>query len=245
VFSVRRGHANLKETAYSDGHIPKHMSRNLPPSMLSLYKPDHYGKRLNYLVALAEETLQSLTISDDQIKAVEEETRDQASNQLWFSVRAGRVTASVFRAATKTNISRPSESLIKRICYPESYIFMTKATKYGCEHEDKARKAYTCRHKDSHADFDVTDAGLFLNSKYPYLGASPDGKVSCVCCGEGILEVKCPYNCIKTESLLEAADDDSFCLKLDEKSGYLLLKKRSPILLSSAGTTCYDKKAIL
>ena len=214
--------------AYSDGHIPKQMSRNLPPSMLSLYKPDHSSKRLKDLVALAEETLQSLTISDDHIKAVEEETRDQANNRLWFSVRAGRVTASVFRAATKTNIDRPSESLIKRICYPESYIFMTKATKYGCEHEDKARKTYTCSYKDRHADFDVANAGLFLNSKYPYLGASPDGKVSCVCCGEGILEIKCPYNCIKAESLLEAADDDSFCLKLDGTSGCLLLKRDHP-----------------
>ena len=37
-----------------------------------------------------------------------------------------------------------------------------------------------------------------------------------------------PYNCIKTESHLEAADDDSFYLKLDEKSGYLLLKKDYP-----------------
>ena len=68
---------------------------------------------------------------------------------------------------------------------------MTKATKYRCEHEDKARKAYTCSHKDFHADFDVADAGLFLNSKYPYLGSSPDGKVSCTCCGEGALEIKC------------------------------------------------------
>ena len=193
--------------------------------MLILYKPDHCSKRLKDLVALAKETLQSLTISDVQIKAVEEETRDQASNQLWFLVRAGRVTASVFKAATKTNISRLSESLIKRICYPESYIFMSKATKYGCEHKDAAMKAYTCSHKDRHADFDVTDVGLFLNSKYPYFGASPDDKVSCVCCGEGILEIKCSYNCIKTESLLEAADDDSFCLKLDEKSGFLLLRK--------------------
>ena len=105
---------------------------------------------------------------------------------------------------------------------------MTKATKYGCEHEDTARKAYTCSHKDSHADFSVADAGLFLNSKYLYLGAPPDGKVSCACCGEGILEITCPYHCIKTESLPEAADDDSFCLKLDEKSSYLLLKKDYP-----------------
>ena len=32
----------------------------------------------------------------------------------------------------------------------------------------------------------------------------------------------------KTESLLEAADDDSVCLKLDKKSGYVLLKKDNP-----------------
>ena len=96
--------------------------------MLRLYNSDHCGKRLKDRVALANETLQSLKISDDQIKAVEEETRDQSSNELWFLVRAGRVTASVFRVATNTNSSRPSESLINNICYPESYIFMTKTT---------------------------------------------------------------------------------------------------------------------
>ena len=89
--------------------------------MLNLYKPDHSSKRLNDVVALAEETLQFLAISDGQIEAVEEKTRDQASNQLWFSVRAGRITASVSRVATKKDINRPSESLIKRICYHESH----------------------------------------------------------------------------------------------------------------------------
>ena len=26
------------------------------------------------------------------------------------------------------------------------------------------------------------------------VGASPDGLVSCTCCGNGILEIKCPYS---------------------------------------------------
>ncbi len=36
----------------------------------------------------------------------------------------------------------------------------------------------------NHNKFSVYDCGLFLNSKWPHLGASPDGKVSCQCCSE-------------------------------------------------------------
>lgn len=28
------------------------------------------------------------------------------------------------------------------------------------------------------------------------MGASPDGIVNCVCCGKGVLEIKCPYSCV-------------------------------------------------
>ena len=28
----------------------------------------------------------------------------------------------------------------------------------------------------------------------PHLGASPDGFLQCECCGNGVLEIKCPYN---------------------------------------------------
>lgn len=33
-----------------------------------------------------------------------------------------------------------------------------------------------------------------MHSAYPYLGASPDGLTHCNCCGEGLLEIKCPYS---------------------------------------------------
>ena len=46
----------------------------------------------------------------------------------------------------------------------------------------------------THAEFEVEATGLHVNPKYPYLGASPDGLVTCACCGNGLLEVKCPYS---------------------------------------------------
>ena len=35
--------------------------------------------------------------------------------------------------------------------------------------------------------------GLVINPKWPYIGASPDGRISCDCCGNVVLEIKCPY----------------------------------------------------
>ena len=33
-----------------------------------------------------------------------------------------------------------------------------------------------------------------MNPDYPHLGASPNGLVECSCCGEGLLEIKCPFS---------------------------------------------------
>ena len=40
----------------------------------------------------------------------------------------------------------------------------------------------------------VQDSGLHINPSFPHLGASPDGIVQFECCGNGVLEIKCPYN---------------------------------------------------
>ena len=47
--------------------------------------------------------------------------------------------------------------------------------------------------KKEHTDFGCRNCGLFLDIAKPYLGAAPDQLVNCKCCGEGLLEIKCPY----------------------------------------------------
>ena len=89
-----------------------------------------------------ENVFQDLTISEQQCKNIEVSTRDQAHSKLWFRFRAARVTASKFKAACHTDLTQPSQSLIKSICYPESFRFNNKATQWGCDHEKTARKAY-------------------------------------------------------------------------------------------------------
>ena len=65
----------------------------------------------------------------EQVAKLERETRGQSSNKSWFLHRAGRITASNFRSVVVTNPCTPSQSLIKRICYPEAFKFKTAATK--------------------------------------------------------------------------------------------------------------------
>ncbi|KAL3841753.1 hypothetical protein ACJMK2_019855 [Sinanodonta woodiana] len=47
--------------------------------------------------------------------------------------------------------------------------------------------------KKNHTNFLVRSSGLFIHITHSEIGASPDVIISCVCCGIGSLEIKCPY----------------------------------------------------
>ena len=107
--------------------------------------------------------------------AVEQETRQQSASKLWFKFRAGRITASRMKQACNTDPAIPSQSLIKSICYPEAYRFVSEAMQWGCSHEATARNEYNTHQKSKHQDFVLWQSGLVLNPDWPHLGASPDG----------------------------------------------------------------------
>ena len=163
-----------------------------------------------------------LKLSEEQIKAIERDTFDQAKGGAFFRHRAGRIGASKCHAASHTNPSQPSQSLIKAICYPNIFRFSTAATKHGCKHEALAIAAYEKTMKETHANFVVTRCGTIINNKYPFLHATPDFLCECDCCGQGCEEVKCSF-CI------EGLDFDSYvkmkasCL---EKHGDEFMLKR-------------------
>lgn len=52
----------------------------------------------------------------------------------------------------------------------------------------------------------VSESGLVIDVSYPHMGASPDGIVTCACCGRGVIEIKCPYSC-RDKTFLEATGD--------------------------------------
>ena len=69
----------------------------------------------------------------------------------------------------------------------------TPAIQFGKDNETIARVIYQEQYKERHIKSSVTESGLHISKKYPFMGASPDGLVRCKCCGDGLLEIKCTY----------------------------------------------------
>ena len=78
----------------------------------------------------------------------------------------------------------------------------------------------------NHEDFTLSDSGFHVNLQLPFMGASPDGMVSCKCCGSGICEVKCPYKARDVHPLDAAATIKNFCLKQSAGDACITLDKK-------------------
>lgn len=66
----------------------------------------------------------------------------------------------------------------------------------------------------------------YVDSDYPFLGASPDGVIKCKCCGEGLLEIKCSF-LYQNKMPKDACIDDHYHVVLDENEN-IRLKFDSP-----------------
>ena len=168
----------------------------------------------------------TIDINKEQCLLIESSTREQSNSRIWYQQRAGRITASKLKSVCHTKVEKPSQSLIKSICYPELHKFSNDATKWGMKYEDVARKAYVGEMEANHEDFTLSDSGFHVNLQWPFMGASPDGMVSCKCCGSGICEVKCPYKARDVHPLDAAATIKNFCLKQSARDACITLDKK-------------------
>ena len=175
---------------HAKNYIPKSSLPTFPKPLVELYQSKFL--ELDYLLSECESIDTKLTA--EMAFNVEQATKYQSRSNLWYKYRSGRVTASKMKQVCRTDPAMPSQSLIKAICYPEAFRFTSTATRWGCEHEKTAREVYADIMRKSHDDFVVADSGLVLNPEWSRLRASPDGHISCVCCGKGVVEKKNPYN---------------------------------------------------
>ena len=161
--------------------------------------------------------LDELHISTAQSRPLSQMTTGEVNNETWKNHRIGRITSSkvgvvLQKIDDKLNMRNKTSAenlVIDLMQYKPP--FKSKATQWGINKEPLARKAYEQRCKKDHSHFSVTEVGLFVSVKYPFLAASPDGLVECACHGKGCLEIKCTWShCDKT--IKEAAEAPGTCL---------------------------------
>jgi len=173
----------------------------------------------------AEDVLSKLQpISSTAVENIEIATRDQGMAE-WKSQRLGRITASVFKDVyTRVQTGNNPDRLIDRIVGGSSAPDYLPALKYGHRMESIAVEKYVnVMRRRRHRQLKVDRCGLFVCSDVPYIGASPDRLVSCSCCGDGLLEVKCPYSCAgkpPSHEVLDYLEDNDDLVKLKMSHSY-------------------------
>ena len=180
---------------YCDSYIPNESKEATPsdiPGLSSLYKPENEELIYKELIDVGEDVVFELT--SEQISEIEEHTRAQQGCDLWFKHRAGQITASKMKTACHTDPAAPCiHQPDKANLLPKKYSFSTSATRWGCDHEDIACQVYFNEMQQQHSEFDCFHGGLIIDEEYPFNAATPDGYRQCACCGDGVVEIKCPF----------------------------------------------------
>ena len=168
--------------------------KKLPGLIMNLYQPRYSTVSNDELEIECDRIFrESLKITQGEADYLEECTKLQMQSVLWFSHRKGRITASKFSAVCHTSILSPSQALVEGILKEQnSGKRGIPDLDWGLEKEPCAREEYRQEMKKTHVNFKIEQVGLFVNPLYLHLGASPDGLVSCTCCGKGVIEIKCP-----------------------------------------------------
>lgn len=168
-------------------------AHSLPKPLTELYHERYRLLKADDLQKKAVEIFMSVSVSRTECDAIELATQLQRDSELWEAQRRGRITASSFHDVYVLRDTTSTKSLCKRLLMPKSLSHIV-AVKWGIDNEDEARQQYMQEMFSSHESFCCKSSGLVVNPLYPHLGASPDGIISCICCGTGLLEIKCPYN---------------------------------------------------
>ena len=169
-----------------------------------------------------------ITIDPTQPQQIEQSTVRQSLEPEWLAQRSFRLTASNFGKVTKRK-RLPSESFLRDIFLPKD-LSKVSSIHHGRQQELISRSIYCRKMQKKCKQFIVYDAGLVVNPSFPYLGASPDGKVYDPTEKDpfGLLELKNPYRW-RNKTMEEACQDTDFFLhivdgkpklKQNDRSGY-------------------------
>ena len=119
--------------------------------------------------------------------------------QDWHNQKKGRITASKFHSVCTRTVSLQASLTQDPTALVSSLPGYTKvpataAMRHGCSIEIHAKQCYLSLMKPNHRKLKSEGQGLIVMRRKPFIAASPDRKVSCECCGEELVEIKCPYS---------------------------------------------------
>ena len=198
-----------------------------PTPMSLLQCADHF--KINQDKSIQENVklfTENIALTEKERNAVFENTVGQASIQEWHDQRKGRLTASRFHQICTRSKSLQASSSTDANCLVSTLLgynkaLNTAALKHGQSMEPHAKANYLSVAKKNHRKLVSTEAGLVIMPEKPFIAVSPDLLIECLCCGQGLVEIKCPY------SIRDTTPSSSNLAYLEEIKGKTTLKKNS------------------
>ena len=156
---------------------------------------------------------------------MEERTRAQSSNDVWFAERQNRITGSKCRRILQQK--KKTTALLQSTIYSKPFTHVPKAIQWGKDKEEIACKQYErYMQSNGHVGLQTRKAGFVVDVENCWLGASPDAWVSDPSVdSEGIAEFKYPYS-MADKTPEEMCNYKSSCLV--SVSGIPSLKRDHP-----------------
>ena len=204
----------LQEAKKSDG------STSLRSTVIEVLGQLNGNAMVSNLTDKQQEFVKSyLEVKNSNVFELEKKTLLQSLSFAWYEERKKRLTASNFGLLIKRRQGIYPKAILQKL---KNKKFKSVACEWGKDNENRAINSYECA---SSTDSAVEKAGLIVNPKWPWLGASPDGILK----KDGkiiAIEVKCPYS-KRNMSIKEACTDIRFFLhyadneaKLKQKHNY-------------------------
>ena len=220
-------HSCISEMIEGKTHPAKNPAKILSPSLPVLIR--NLGSKIPI-----NSIMSSIQLSDDECTLIEGKTRGQSQNPIWHEQRKGRLTASKFyQICTRSNtlLRKPNEDphrLVSEIMAYES-IPTTYAMKHGIAMEPHAKQKLTEILRVSHKKVVTKDTGIFIQKEYPHLGASPESIITCNCCGDFVVEIKCPFS---IKNVIPHCQNLPYLIEIDNKT---VLKENHPYYFQVQG----------
>ncbi|XP_063859289.1 uncharacterized protein LOC135100387 isoform X1 [Scylla paramamosain] len=213
--------------------MAQHASRKCYEQVLF---PDRLNRQLPTITELAGEFSKSRSalpfvdfvkqhLGNADMDFIQSKTHAQYKSRMWKDQRVGALTSTTFHKAVHYRDSESNNYIVNEIMGLSGFQG-NLSTKYGKETEPIAKKLYIKEMRKKHKQFKFVGCGLFINKDNPLFRATPDGIVSCKCCGKGLLEIKCSHK-YRLHTGREIAISNTYHVTLGEKNS-IVLKNSSP-----------------
>lgn len=168
--------------------------------------------------------------TDEERKNIEKRTILQSESGEWLELRRNMLTASNFGKIIKRKQTNTCKNLVKNLLYKPN-IDHVLSINHGKKYEKIALEQLSII-----KNIKIENCGLFIDEKYPFLGATPDGVTNNM-----LIEIKCPVAPFKI-GIEEAIQQNKMHFYKKNKNGETVINQKSDWFFQVQGQLHICKK---